>query len=185
VTKWFAVAGGAIAVGAALWMHVDGGAPAAVPVVRHALPAGSQQPLAASRPAAVDPAAAAPSEPVLALSAASPAVVSRVEPIAGVRSASPQSIAHEIALLDSARNLLAQREPRAALTILEQYREQHASGTLRQEANLLRIEALVGVNDLPAARRLAKRFLAENPASPHGNRIRSLVRVEPDAPSAQ
>jgi hypothetical protein len=181
--KWWAITGGTLVVGAALWMHADRGMPAAVPAARHTVPTSSQQLPAASLPAALAPSEAAPLAPDLA--ATPPVVVSPVHPTAGAKPTSPQSIADEIALLDSARNLLAQRQPRAALSVLDRYRKQHANGTLRQEANLLRIEALVGVNDLPTARRLAGRFLAENPASPHGNRIRSLVRDEPHAPSVQ
>jgi hypothetical protein len=50
---------------------------------------------------------------------------------------------------------------------------------LRQEATLLRIEALARAGNGPAAKRLADRFLRAHPNSPHERRIRTLVGETP------
>jgi hypothetical protein len=50
---------------------------------------------------------------------------------------------------------------------------------LRQEATLLRIEALARAGNGPAAKRLADRFLRAQPNSPHERRIRALVGETP------
>jgi hypothetical protein len=118
---------------------------------------------AASRAASAEPAAAPPQN--------------RTLEEAG-RASSP-SIAREIAALDVARRLLGSGNPRGALGALDDYEAQAKTGMLRQEATLLRIEALAGAGDASAARRLAHRFLQNHPHSPHENRIRALVGESP------
>jgi hypothetical protein len=99
-------------------------------------------------------------------------------PEAAGRPNSP-SIAREIAALDVARRLLGNGNPRGALGALDDYEAQAKTGMLRQEATLLRIEALAGAGDTSAARRLAHRFLQNHPHSPHENRVRALVGESP------
>ncbi len=102
------------------------------------------------------------------------------EPAArSVASSDPKSIAREIAALDDVRRALSAGEPQKALKQLGDYGRSHPRGVLRQEATLLRIEALARVGDRAAARRLADRFLSANPASPHEKRIRALVGDSP------
>jgi len=93
--------------------------------------------------------------------------------------ASSPSIAREIAALDVARRLLGSGNPRGALGALDDYEAQVKTGMLRQEATLLRIEALAGAGEASAARRLAHRFLQNHPHSPHENRVRALVGESP------
>jgi hypothetical protein len=97
----------------------------------------------------------------------------------GSARASTPSIAREIAALDVARRLLGSGNPRGALGALDDYEAQAKTGMLRQEATLLRIEALAGAGETSAARRLAHRFLQNHPHSPHENRVRALVGESP------
>ena len=97
----------------------------------------------------------------------------------GTPRASAPSIAREIAALDVARRLLGSGNARGALGALDDYEAQAKTGMLRQEATLLRIEALATAGDMGAARRLAHRFLQNHPHSPHENRVRALVGESP------
>jgi hypothetical protein len=92
---------------------------------------------------------------------------------------SSPSIAREIASLDVARQKLGGGDTRGALDALDTYDRASPSGVLRQEATLLRIEALARGGNLSIARRLAARFLREHPRSPHEMRIRTLVGETP------
>ncbi len=96
-----------------------------------------------------------------------------------VASSDAKSIAREIAALDDVRRSLSAGEPQKALKQLGDYGRSHPRGVLRQEATLLRIEALARVGDRAGARRLADRFLGANPSSPHEKRIRALVGDSP------
>jgi hypothetical protein len=125
----------------------------------------------AAEPAAEGAGVEAPAEP------ASRPSQNRAPEAAG-RPNSP-SIAREIAALDVARRLLGNGNPRGALGALDDYEAQAKTGMLRQEATLLRIEALAGAGDTSAARRLAHRFLQNHPHSPHENRVRALVGESP------
>jgi hypothetical protein len=85
------------------------------------------------------------------------------------------ALAEEIARLDAVRRLLAANRLAPALAALQSYERDYARGALRQEATLLRIEALQRAGRRAEARDLAGRYLADNPDSPHGPRIRALV----------
>jgi TolA-binding protein len=86
-----------------------------------------------------------------------------------------KSIAGEIALLDTVRRSLASGQASAALAGLAEYDKKYASGVLRPEAVLLRIEALARAGNTSSARRLAARFLRDHPTTPHEARVRALV----------
>ncbi|HKP61198.1 MAG TPA: hypothetical protein VJV78_30925, partial [Polyangiales bacterium] len=84
------------------------------------------------------------------------------------------ALADEIARLDAVRRLLASGQGSAALRALQGYAHEHPAGSLRQEAELLRIEAWQRAGQPARARALAARFLADNPDSPHAQRVREL-----------
>jgi hypothetical protein len=93
------------------------------------------------------------------------------------RSSSAQrlpALGEEIARLDAVRRLLADGQGRSALAALQRYSREHPEGALRQEAELLRIEAWQRAGQPAHARALAARFLADNPESPHAPRVREL-----------
>jgi hypothetical protein len=177
-SKWWVIGAGTLAVVAGIWMqhgneHVPTRSePATKPT--NLLPAAAERPHSASAPTPEVRTTALPSARVPLPEPAEPGIVA-------AQPAGPRSIAHEIALLDEARARLAKQQARAALATLDSYRNQYPTGALRQEAMLLRIDALLGMHAQPAARRLAHRFLAENPTSPHGPRVRSLLSEKHDA----
>jgi hypothetical protein len=96
------------------------------------------------------------------------------------------TLAGEIARLDQARQLLRGGDARAAARVLDQYTAEEPLGALRQEANVLRIDALWQLGDIERARRLSRAFLGAYPASPHAERVRArLVEARPSARELQ
>lgn len=85
----------------------------------------------------------------------------------------------ELSTLEQARAALSAGNPARALSILDDYATRFPHASMAPEATVLRIEALVRAGDAPAARRVADAFLAANPGSPYGDRIRSLVGTNP------
>lgn len=85
-------------------------------------------------------------------------------------------LGQEVAALDRARDALAAGNVAGALRQVDEYESQFPRGALAQEATALRIEALLQQGNRDAAARLADRFLASNPKSPHAARIRLLVQ---------
>jgi hypothetical protein len=173
--KWLALAMGGVTIAATVLVmrggdarptERDAGAAERAPSApAPAVPAAPGKPHAPQNTAADEAAAVDPTPPEEALPRR------RLE--AGrVRS---KSIAREIEQLDTARDRLQRGQARAALAVLDDYRREHAQGVLGQEAELLRIEALSRAGEGAAARRLAERFLRDNPQSPHEDRIRALV----------
>jgi hypothetical protein len=90
--------------------------------------------------------------------------------------ASTIQLSEEIALLDRARAALQARSPDRALSLLAQHADRFSHPALGPEAEVLRIEALVLDHQLPAARSLARKFLAANPHSPLIDRVTRLAR---------
>jgi hypothetical protein len=87
-----------------------------------------------------------------------------------------RSIAQEIAQLELVRGLLREGSARAALGELALYDARHPRGALLEEADFMRIEALVGAGQPAAAKRLAERFTRQHAASVHNARVRALLR---------
>ncbi|MBK6694267.1 MAG: outer membrane protein assembly factor BamD [Myxococcales bacterium] len=92
-----------------------------------------------------------------------------------VASGAPADLAQEILALDKARQALKSQGPAAALLELGAYDRAFPQGTLRQEADLLRIEARVANGDMTEARRLGDNFQRKHPGSAHARRVRSLL----------
>jgi hypothetical protein len=92
-------------------------------------------------------------------------------------SSSPSSLAREVAVLEVVRRSLANRDARAALQALDEYRTLEPSGTLAPEAALLRIDALLLAGDSARAARLAGSYLAQYPRTPHATRLRRLAET--------
>jgi outer membrane protein assembly factor BamD (BamD/ComL family) len=70
---------------------------------------------------------------------------------------------------------LADGAAERALHTLDEHDRRFPSGPLSIEARVLRIEALACRGDIARASRLAEAFLAQNPASAHAARVRSLL----------
>ncbi len=84
----------------------------------------------------------------------------------------------EIVALDGVRRATESRRPRIALALLDDYAAKYPAGKLREEALVLRIEALHASGDQPAADALARRLLRESPNSPYAARVRAAL-VDP------
>lgn len=105
----------------------------------------------------------------------------QAEAVAGPRASAP-TLAQEIARIDAIRRDLAADRAKSAMSAIQDYQRDFPSGVLQQEAELLSIEAHRQAGDRRRARTLATRFLANNPDSPHGARVRELLEtLGPDA----
>ncbi|HEY5961869.1 MAG TPA: tetratricopeptide repeat protein [Polyangiaceae bacterium] len=81
----------------------------------------------------------------------------------------------EIVLLDQARTALRQGQASRTLAAVDQYRSSFPRGAFDQEAAVLRVEALQSLGNRTRAVAEANAFLARNPNSPHGDRVRRVL----------
>jgi TolA-binding protein len=102
---------------------------------------------------------------------AAPAEPAQREP----RAAKPVSdIREEIRLLDQARGAVQIGKPAQALRVLAKYDQKFPRGQFRQEVKVLRMEALAQSGESERAAKLAKKFIAEHPNSPHVERVEGV-----------
>ncbi|MBN9159946.1 MAG: hypothetical protein BGO98_18200 [Myxococcales bacterium 68-20] len=86
----------------------------------------------------------------------------------------------EIAALDGVRRATEGGRPRDALTLLDDYAARFPAGKLREEALVLRIEALHASGDEAGAQRLAQQLLRSSPNTPYAARVQSaLAKASP------
>jgi hypothetical protein len=128
---------------------------------------GPAPPSAVARPVAVPASRASPAS-----------AVSSARHVAAAESV--DTLREEARTLDGARNRLANGDPAASLQRLADYDRRFPNGSLHEEALLLRIEALVRLDNRTDARALAARFLKAYPASVHAERVKSLSRELPE-----
>lgn len=192
---WLATAGllGAAAAVLLFWgertlepeLEVRISAEARPPAIERALPeAAVAHRSALSEPSAAPPAVSADksatsAEPIAAPRAPATAVL-RPSPQppaqAGAQpaeSAPALPLAQQLTLLKQARALLRSGQSAEALAVLDRY-GQHGGTDLRDEALLLRIEALAALGRSAEAAELARRFTSERPDSPLAERARRL-----------
>jgi outer membrane protein assembly factor BamD (BamD/ComL family) len=116
--------------------------------------------------------------------AASPAPLedARAEPEERVA----DDISEQIRMLDAAKRALRRGDPARALRELNSYQQRFPAGGLAQEATVLRIRALAQAGDRETAARMARRFAARHPRSPHVECLTHLLgsasRPNPPAP---
>jgi hypothetical protein len=92
----------------------------------------------------------------------------------------PSTLSDQVEDLDRIRAAIAAGEATRALHLVDDYNRRFPRGAFSEEAEVLRIEALIRRGDRVAASRAAERFLASHPASPHAARLRALTgSVEP------
>jgi hypothetical protein len=82
--------------------------------------------------------------------------------------------------LDAVRELLAKGDAAGALLALDGYQRRFADSALREEALLLRIEALVRAGERATATAAARRFVKAYPSSVHLDRIAALLGGLPE-----
>jgi TolA-binding protein len=130
-------------------------------------------PVAVNPPAQkqASPVTRAPEAPVAA--AVTPARQQRVE-----RATSANDLKREIRMLDQARNAVRSGESALALDLLRSYDQRFPRGAFRQEVAVLRVEALERRGERDRANDLARKFVAENPDSPHVERVERVTQSE-------
>jgi hypothetical protein len=77
--------------------------------------------------------------------------------------------------LDAARRELAAGKARSALAAIDTYRARFPAGSLRTEATVLRVEALLGSGDRAAAEREANAIVRAAPGTRHAARVLDLL----------
>jgi len=81
----------------------------------------------------------------------------------------------ELALLDTARRLIASGNSAGADAALTRYLDEFPGGTLVPEARALEVDVAALEGDVPRVRRLAAEFLARHPETPHATRVRARL----------
>ena len=81
----------------------------------------------------------------------------------------------EIIALDEVRRAMDAESPREALARLDEYTSRFPEGKLREEATVLRIEALHASGDQAAAESLARRLFRQSPNTPYAARVRAAL----------
>jgi hypothetical protein len=188
LTKWLAVcAVGVVSAGATLAYvrHVRRDAPAILDKAAHdresearaapSLPLNAPPQVEATPPRASEPVAAATTpEPA----GRSTVVQRRGPPEKGTHPSDP-ALGEQVSAIDRARRALGDGNAAGALRELDDYESRFPRGALGEEAEALRVEALLAEGDRAAAARVGARFLAAHPASPHAARVRALLAQAP------
>lgn len=89
------------------------------------------------------------------------------------------SITQQVAALDHARAALDSGDAARAKHLADAYEAEYPSGAFTQEADVVRVDALVREGNRAEAERAGKRFLAAYPKSPHAARVRALLGYDP------
>ena len=85
------------------------------------------------------------------------------------------SLRRELALLEAARSSLTAGNASAALVSLDAHDREFPKGALREEAEVMRIDALARVGNATAARALGESYLKAHPGSPGVKRVREVL----------
>jgi TolA-binding protein len=136
------------------------------------LPPVKPVPVTVEAPATAEPKPVSVAELEVA-EAAGPAPA-RPRPVASVA----PDLREEIRLLDQARAAVRAGEGSQALSLLSKYARRYPRGQFRQEAQVLRVEALKLSGNQQAAVALGKKFVAAHPESPHVERVERATGAE-------
>jgi TolA-binding protein len=182
VAKWAALAIGVLAVGGATVGYVRHSAQVreqratTVALAPSALPAPPTVDRAVAQADAPDGNAVSPSvrSP---LAPPVPVEATRVLSSPRTRTAprAPSGLGEQVSALDSARRELAAGDAPSAVRQLDDYEARFPNGALVEEAEVLRVQALLAEGDRAGASRAGDRFLSAHPDSPHAARIRALL----------
>jgi TolA-binding protein len=110
----------------------------------------------------------------LAVAQAEEPTPSKPRPVASVA----PDLREEIRLLDQARSAVRAGDGGQALALLAKYARRYPRGQFRQEAQVLRVEALEQSGNKQAAVALGKKFVAAHPESPHVERVERVTGAE-------
>jgi hypothetical protein len=180
--KWIVLGGlgGAAIVGSLEYArgHSFGAQPVAVAAPERAAPAArANAPVApmVRRERAAEPAATAAAAPAPISAKLTPTAAPVLAP--ATPSEPGPTLADETAALDAVR-VAAQSSGAAALGLLDAYDRKFSSGSLRAEAAVLRVEALLAAGRRADAVALATRQISADPQGAHAARLRSLVEAD-------
>ncbi len=134
-------------------------------------------------PRAVEPALAGGGAPGVEVADVGVAGVTRtaVSPVnqpvtrGGERVVRESSVKAELVMLEQARAALSGGNGNTALQVLARYGERYPRGSMRLEAEVLKVEALAASGRSAEAARLADRLLARNPKSVVASRLRRFA----------
>lgn len=130
-------------------------------------PSSSAPVVSAPAPSIAIASASSPPEPTPSASAAPSATHTAVTPPPPSASAPPRP---EIEILKEAREALGSN-PSRTLALVNEHARSHPKGSLGQEREMLRIQALVGLGRSDEARALAEAFKKRNPNSVYVQRL--------------
>jgi TolA-binding protein len=114
------------------------------------------------------PASAQPTEPATL-------DTSRARAPERARTNSGPDLREEIKLMDTARSAIRSQHAQAALDALDRYAARFPAGSFKQEAAVLKIQALALRGDTARAHSMAKQFIKNNPKSPYVDRASRIV----------
>jgi TolA-binding protein len=116
-------------------------------------------------------------EPAIVAIAPSPqsASIAQSTPRSYERVARESSVKAELGLLEQARASLTSGSAGGALQVLTRYNERYPRGSMRLEAEVLKVEALAASGRTGEASRLADRLLVRNPKSVVASRLRRFA----------
>jgi TolA-binding protein len=178
------VAGGSIppkagvaALGVAKWLAaiavVAGAAATTTAVVHHVTSTSTR----VETSAPVAPPAPAPAPPPRVEAEAKPTADPPPAPTVVPHAPAPRAsdLAGQVAALDRARSALQGGDAARARRLVDDYEARYPAGAFVQEAEIVRIEALVKQGDRAGAKAAGARFVAQYPSSPHVPRVRALL----------
>lgn len=85
------------------------------------------------------------------------------------------SLSEQVAAMDRARAALDSGDTKSAIALVDAYEARFSDGAFRQEAELVRVEALSKSGEHAKAAAAGKQFLQAYPKSPHAARVRALL----------
>lgn len=176
LAKW--IGGGVAAVAlttATAGIAIDATRPEPRPSIAVAPAVLPKRPVIASSPAVTaSPKATNDATPALAPEATDPA------PSSARAAASPRdTLGDQTESIDAARAALAAGDAAKTLRLVAEYERRYPRGHFADEAEVLRIHALVKSGQRAAAESAGQRWLAAHPRSPHAARVRALLSSPP------
>ncbi len=90
------------------------------------------------------------------------------------------SFREQLALVESARHSLSQGKANDCLATLRRYDTKYPAGLFTEEAQVVRVEALMAAGQSDKAYDLARRLVAEAPNGPYADRLRALLSKTED-----
>ncbi|MBK6694110.1 MAG: hypothetical protein IPG50_18175 [Myxococcales bacterium] len=146
------------------------------PAMRPPRPAVSVTVQVAAPVTSAQPDASPLTSPGLVVSAESAATAPAAPTKLNPSQAPTRDLAAETELLSRAQGRLA-RDPQGTVALCAEHRRRYPDGALREERDVLEVDALIRAGDVEKARRAGARFLRAHPDSSHARRVRDLVEA--------